>query len=82
MEVEKPADDWEPVTVITETQEIEVEVQPGVMKAVPVSVPQVTINEMVTVTETMTESVTVEPDAIDVFTPKEFQIDYDRTPAH
>ena len=82
MEIEKPDDAWEPVTIVTETREIEVEVQPGLKQTVPISVPQVTVNEMVTVTETVTESVTVEADAVDVFTPKEFQIDYDRTGVH
>ena len=52
------------------------------VQTVPISVPQVTINEMVTVTETVTESVTVEPDAVDIYNPREFQIDYDRTVAH
>lgn len=82
MDVEKPDEDWEPVTVVTETQEIEIEVQPGIMQTVPISVPQVTENEMVTVTETMTEAVTVEPDAMDTFNPYEFQIEYTRSAPH
>ena len=82
MDVEKPDEEWEPVTVITETQEIEIEVQPGIMQTVPISVPQVTTNEMVTVTETVTEEVTVEPEAMDTFNPYEFQIEYTRTVPH
>jgi len=82
MDVEKPAEDWEPVTVVTETQEIEVEAQPGLKQTVPISVPQVTVNEMVTVTETMTKSVTVEPEAMDLFNTREFQIDYTRELPH
>ncbi len=82
LDVEKPADDWEPVTVVTETQEIEIEVQPGLMQTVPISVPQVTVNEMVTVMETVTETVTVEPGPVEISNPREFQINYDRTVAH
>lgn len=81
-DVEKPADDWEPVTVVTVTQEITVPIQPGLVQTVPISVPQVTVNDMVTVTETVTESITVEPDATDIYSEEEFQIDYARTPAH
>ncbi|MBN1261057.1 MAG: FHA domain-containing protein [Anaerolineae bacterium] len=78
-EIEKPADDWEPVTVVTVTQQIEVPVQPGITQTVPISVPEVTINEMVTVTETVVESVTVEPDPMDIETEQDFRIDYVRT---
>ncbi len=86
-EVEKPAEDWEPITVVTTTQEIEIPVQvdpsqPPVMQTVPISVPQVTENEMVTVTETVTEMVTVEPDPMDVSSEQEFQIEYTRTVGH
>lgn len=80
VEVEKPADDWEPVTVVTTTQEVEVPVQPGITRTVPISVPQVTVNEMVTVTETVTQTVTVEP--MDVHTSREFQIRYTHTAGH
>ncbi|MBN2393557.1 MAG: FHA domain-containing protein [Anaerolineae bacterium] len=82
MEVEKPAEDWEPVTVVTETQEIEVEVQPGMKQTVPISVPQVTVNDMITVTETVVESVTVDPDPVDIFNAREFQIEYTRDLPH
>ena len=57
MDIEKPDEAWEPVTVVTETQEIEVEVQPGLMQTVPISVPQVTVNEMVTVTAWKPQSI-------------------------
>jgi ABC transport system ATP-binding/permease protein len=82
LEVSRPADDWEPVTVITTTQEIAIEVQPGVVQTVPVAVPEVTVHDLVTVTETLTESFTVEPDPTDVATAWRFGIDYDRTTAH
>lgn len=82
LEVEKPAADWEPVTVVTETQEIEVEVYPGLSQTVPISVPQVTVNELVTVMETITKSVTVEPGPVEISNPREFQINYTRTFAH
>jgi len=81
-EVEKPSDDWEPVTVITKTQEISVPIQPGVFQTVPISVPEVTVNEMVTVLETVTETFTVEPDTMDVYSEIDFQISYARTAGH
>lgn len=81
-EVEKPSEDWEPITVVTGTQEIEVPIQPGITQTVAISVPEVIENEMITVTEVITESVTVEPDPVDIFTPKDFAIDYSRTPEH
>jgi len=87
-DVEKPAEDWEPVTVVTTTQEIEIPVetgnpaQPIIVQTVPISVPEVTVNDLVTVTETITESITVEPDPMDVFSRQEFRIQYTRTPEH
>ena len=82
VEVDKPADDWEPVTVVTTTQEIAVPVQPGITQTVPISVPEVTVNEMITVTETVTESVTVDPEPMDIYTEEEFQIRYTRNLGH
>ena len=81
-EVERPAEDWEPVTVVTVTEQIEVPVQPGIVQTVPISVPQVTVNELVTVTEIVTETLTVEPDPMDVYSEKDFHIRYTRTPGH
>jgi hypothetical protein len=87
MEVDKPSEDWEPVTVVTTTQEIEVPIQtdpaqPVVMQTVPISVPEVTVHDVVTVTETVTETFTVEPDPMDVFKEQEFRIEYARTEEH
>jgi ABC-type multidrug transport system ATPase subunit/pSer/pThr/pTyr-binding forkhead associated (FHA) protein len=87
MEVDKPSEDWEPVTVVTTTQEIEVPIQtdpaqPVVMQTVPISVPEVTVHDVVTVTETFTETFTVEPDPMDVFKEQEFRIEYARTDEH
>ncbi len=83
VEVEKPAEDWEPVTVITETREMTVEVQPGIYRTVPVSVPTVTINEMVTVTEEVTQTVRIdEPDPITLEYPRDFEINYTRSRKH
>jgi ABC-type multidrug transport system ATPase subunit/pSer/pThr/pTyr-binding forkhead associated (FHA) protein len=86
-EVERPAEDWEPVTVVTETQDIEIPVQvdpmqPPVMQTVPISVPEVIVNDMITVTETVTETVTVQPDPMDIFNEQQFGIRYDRTISH
>ncbi|MGC9357307.1 MAG: FHA domain-containing protein [Anaerolineae bacterium] len=82
VEVGKPAEDWEPVTVVTTTQEIPVMVQPGITQTVAISVPEVTVHDLVTVTETITERFTVEPDPMDVATEQEFRIDYDRSIEH
>ena len=82
VDVDKPDEDWEPVTVVTTTQEIEVPVQPGVTQTVPISVPEVTVNDLVTVTETITESFTVDPDPMDVVNEQEFFIQYTRTREH
>ncbi len=82
VEVEKPAEDWEPITIITVTQEIEVPIQPGITQTVPISVPQVIENELITVTETVTETFTVEPKPMDVYTTEEFQVSYTRSTLH
>ncbi|MEZ0396749.1 MAG: FHA domain-containing protein [Anaerolineales bacterium] len=74
-DVEKPAEDWEPVTVTEEMRQI-----PGCIAPVPI--PVITENEMVTVTETVTESVTVEPEPVDIVTPMHFELDYTRSRAH
>ena len=80
VDVEKPADDWEPVTIITRTESTTVPCPGGLLVTVPITVPEVTVNEMVTVTETVTQ--TVEPEAVDVSTMWTFQIDYTGTRAH
>ncbi len=78
--VEKPAEDWEPVTVVTRTESLTVPCPGGLQVSVPISVPEVIANEMVTVTETVTQ--TVEPESVDVSTTWNFQIDYTHTRAH
>ncbi len=82
IEVETPSEEWEPVTVITKTQEITVPIQPGVVQTVPISVPQILENEMITVTELLTESVTVEPEPIDANTAITLPNNYERTLSH
>jgi len=82
MDIERPDDDWEPVTVMTVTREIAVPVGPGVTQTMLISVPQVTVNDVVSVTETITDTVTVEPAATDVFTEEDFQVNYAPTPGH
>lgn len=82
MVVEKPDENWEPVTVVTTTQEIEVPIQPGITQTVPISVPEVTVNELLTVTETVTKTFTVEPEPADIFNKQEFRIQYTRTVGH
>jgi len=87
MDVEKPDEEWEPVTVVTATQEIEVPLQPDpsqpvITQTVPISVPEVTLNDLVTVTETVTETYTVHPEPVDIFSEQEFGINYARTRKH
>ncbi|MDF1515072.1 MAG: ATP-binding cassette domain-containing protein, partial [Anaerolineae bacterium] len=81
-EVEKPSDTWEPVTVITKTQEITVPVQPGIVQTVPISVPEVIVNDMITEMATITETFTVTPESMDIQNELEFQVDYSRSAAH
>lgn len=75
IEVDKPDPDWQPVTIVTEMQQVA-----GCSRPVPM--PVVKENEMVTVQETVTKSVTVTPDAVDIETPHEFVLDYKRSAAH
>ncbi len=75
VDVEKPDPNWEPVTVVTEMKQV-----PGCLNPVPM--PSIVENELVTVMETMTETVTVDPDSVDITTPYGFSIDYDRTTSH
>lgn len=75
VEVEKPAPDWKPVTVTTEMKQI-----PGCVDPVPMTT--VVENEMVKVKETVTETVTVEPDPVDILTPYGFTIDYEHSAGH
>ncbi|MDX9955722.1 MAG: FHA domain-containing protein [Anaerolineae bacterium] len=81
-DVEKPAADWEPVTVITATQLLEVQVQPGITQTIPISVPEVMVHELRTVTETVRESVTIEAEPVDIVGGVTFGISYARTTAH
>jgi len=82
VDVARPADDWEPVTVVTATQEIAIEVRPGLTQTVAIDVPEVTVHELVTVTEAVRQSFTIEPEPMDVATAWTFGIDYDHTTAH
>jgi ABC-type multidrug transport system ATPase subunit len=75
VDVDKPDPNWEPVTVVTEMKQV-----PGCVDLVPM--PSIVENELVKVKETMTESVTVDPDAVDITTPYGFTIDYDHTALH
>lgn len=75
IEVEKPVEDWEPVTITQEYRSF-----PGCVGPIPV--PVVTENEMETFMDEVTETVTVEPDPADVATPFTFEINYTRTVSH
>ena len=75
IDVDKPDPDWQPVTIVTEMNQV-----PGCSQLV--AMPVVQENEMVTVQETVTKSVTVTPDALDVETPHTFVLNYERSAAH
>jgi ABC-type multidrug transport system ATPase subunit/pSer/pThr/pTyr-binding forkhead associated (FHA) protein len=75
VDVEKPDPDWKPVTVNTEMKQV-----PGC--ANPIAMPVVVENEVVKVNETITKSVTVEPDPVDIETPYGFTINYERNAGH
>ncbi|MGC9398120.1 MAG: FHA domain-containing protein [Anaerolineae bacterium] len=81
MEVPKLAEDWDPVTVVTQTKEVAVACPSGEIQ-VPMEVPEIRENEVVTVTETVTETHTVTPDPQEISNAQTFQIDYTRTPLH
>ncbi|MBI3174554.1 MAG: FHA domain-containing protein [Chloroflexi bacterium] len=74
-EVEKPDPNWKPVTVTTEMKEI-----PGCTGPVPMA--KVVENEMIKVKETVTKSVTVDPDPVDVETHYGFTINYEHSIEH
>lgn len=70
VEVEKPDPDWQPVTITTEMKEI-----PGCRN--PVAMPSVVENELVTVMETVTETVTIDnPDPVEIRTEYGFTLNY------
>lgn len=74
-EVEKPDPDWQCVTVEYERKEI-----PGC--AAPIEMPVIKENELITVTETVEDEVTVDPDPRDVKIPYEFAINYNHSLVH
>ncbi len=80
-EVEQPDPDWKPVTIITETKTIPVEVR-GVTEMAEVPVPTIIENPIETVTKTVSREITFTPDPITVRSPARFQLDYTRTPEH
>jgi len=80
--VEWPAPGWEPISVVTVTQEIEVPISPGIAQTVVISVPQLVYNEPVTTTRVIRQEITVEPDPVDIFNPQGFRIPYTRTREH
>ncbi|MFL7793170.1 MAG: hypothetical protein AB8I69_13590, partial [Anaerolineae bacterium] len=55
---------------------------PVVTYTVPISVPQVIKNELVMVTETVTETVTIEPGPMNIQDSQEFRIQYTRSAGH
>jgi hypothetical protein len=51
MEIERPSDDWEPVTVVTTTQDVDISFDLEITETVPISLPEVSV---VTVTQEIT----------------------------
>jgi hypothetical protein len=80
--IERPVPDFEPMSVVTVTRDTEVEIAPGVFRTVPISVPQIVENEPVTMTQFLVQEFAVEPDPVDIFSRRDFQINYARSPAH
>jgi hypothetical protein len=81
MDVPKVDERWEPVTVFTRTEKMAVACPSGNIE-VPVKVPEIRENEIVTVTETMTKTHTLTPDPQEISNAQTFQIDYTRTTGH
>lgn len=70
VEVEKPDPDWQPVTIATEMKQI-----PGCRN--PVAMPSVVENELVTVNEMVTQTVTIDdPDPVEIRTEYGFTLNY------
>ncbi len=59
LEIERPSDDWEPVTVVTTTQDITITFDLDITETVPISAPQVSV-----VTVTQDVEVPVQPGII------------------
>ena len=70
VEVEKPDPDWQPVTITTEMKQI-----PGCRN--PVAMPSVVENELVSVTQMVTQTVTIDdPDPVEIRTEYGFTLNY------
>jgi ABC-type multidrug transport system ATPase subunit len=74
--------DVEPVTIVTVTREIEILVEPDVVYTATVEVPEVIENEPVTVTRYVGQVFSFTPDPVDISPRQDFQLNYERTPAH
>lgn len=73
VEVEKPDPDWQPVTLVTEMKEM-----PGCQN--PIAIPTIMENELVTVTELVEQTVTIEnPDPVEIQTPYGFTLNYEQS---
>ncbi len=81
MEVEKPEEGWEPVTIVTATRLCQVGPQTDPEPVVIVT--EFEEHEMVTVTETVTETVTIsDADPVIVSSKREFDVSYASTTGH
>jgi hypothetical protein len=74
MDIEKPAEDWEPITIVTDT--VVCNTQPVVVLT------DFQENEMITVTERVTETFTFNPKADPFKAPRNFEVDFTRSAGH
>lgn len=76
VDVDKPDPNWEPFEVVTEMKEV-----PGCRA--PVAMPSVVENEMVTIQEKETQTVTIDdPDPVEIHNEYKFTLDYEQSVPH
>jgi ABC-type multidrug transport system ATPase subunit/pSer/pThr/pTyr-binding forkhead associated (FHA) protein len=80
--VQMPDPNVERLSVVTTTREIEVVVEPGVVRTIAISVPQVIETEPATVTRMLVQEVTLDPPPVDIFGRRDFQVGYTRSESH
>lgn len=79
LKIDRPAPDWQPVTVVSVTQKVDLAVSPGITRTIYLSVPQVTVNRPVTVAQTVTQSITLNPDPMTIRSPAKMLVQYPHT---
>lgn len=82
MEVERPVAGWEPVTIVSRTEILEIPCLLGPKVTVPITVPVISENALVTTTEQVTRTVTIDPGAVETFAERDLLVDYSSTQSH